>query len=129
MTANMTTCDRCGSSVPVGASTCPNCGAPVGAAAYETVKLDADWSGLEARPSAEREPPGYEPTVKVPEPPAEKVAQPAVPPPAFTPPAAAEPPKGNRVWAIVGGCAALLVICCCLAAVAVAIVAWQMGAI
>jgi hypothetical protein len=101
----------------------------MGAATYETVKLDADWSELEARASTEREPPGYEPTVKVPEPLAEKVAQPAVPPPVFTPSAAAEPPKRNRVWAIVGGCAALLVICCCLATVAVVIVAWQMGAI
>jgi len=44
MTDHMTTCERCGSAVPAGASVCPSCGAPVGASAYETRKVDAGWS-------------------------------------------------------------------------------------
>jgi len=121
MTPMTMTCERCGSGVPAGSSTCPNCGAPVGAAGYETRKVDAGWSAPET--------PAYEPTVKVPEPQAAEPVPPVYTPPAYTPPPAPSAPKKSRVWQIVAGCVALLVICCCLAVVAGLIASWQMGAI
>jgi len=132
MTDHMTTCERCGSAVPAGASVCPNCGAPVGAAGYETRKVDAGWSETEVLLPSEPEPPAYEPTVKIPEP---LPAQPAPPaytppvytPPSYTPPAPPETPKRSCIWQIVAGCVALLVICCCLVVVAAVIFFYQTG--
>ena len=129
MSANTMICDRCGSAAPAGASTCPNCGAPLGAAAYETRKVDAGWSMPETPAPVEPEPPGYEPTVKVPEPQAGQSVPPVYTPPTFTPSPVPEAPKRSRVWQIVAGCVALLVICCCLVVVASVIIAWQTGAI
>lgn len=126
MTDNMTTCERCGAAVPTGASVCPSCGAPVGASAYETRKVDAGWSEPEVILPAEPEPPAYEPTVKIPEPLPAEPAPPAYTPPAYTPPPYTPPsqpaaPKRSRIWQIVAGCVAFLVICCCLVAVAIVI--------
>lgn len=126
MSDNPTTCDRCGAGVPAGASACPNCGAPVGASGYETRKVDAGWSEPEVIFPAEPEQPAYEPTIKVPEPPAPEAPAPEPPPPvvippSFTPTSLPEAPKKNRLWQIVAGCAALLVICCCLAVVAIVV--------
>ncbi|OGO35953.1 MAG: hypothetical protein A2W35_19020 [Chloroflexi bacterium RBG_16_57_11] len=132
MTDHMTTCERCGSAVPAGASVCPSCGAPVGASAYETRKVDAGWSEPEIPLPAEPEPPAYEPTVKIPEPlPAEPASpvysRPAHTPPPYTPSARPEAPKRNWVWQIVAGCVALLLICCCLVVVASVIIFFQAG--
>lgn len=129
MTADTKTCDRCGSGIPGGASTCPNCGAPVGAAAYETRKVDAGWSELEVPQAAEPPPPAYEPTIKVPEVPEVEPVPPLFTPQTPIPTAFPEAPKRNRIWPIVGGCVALLVICCCLAVVAGVVIAYQTGAL
>ena len=138
MTDNMTTCERCGSGVPAGASVCPNCGAPVGASAYETRKVDAGWSEPEVTLPAEPELPAYEPTVKIPEPLSSQPKPPVYTPPASTSPAYTPPPytspsppkapKRSRIWQIVAGCVALLVICCCLVVVAGVIIAYQFSA-
>ena len=133
MTDNPLTCERCGAGVPAGAGTCPNCGAPVGASGYETRKVDAGWSAPEVILPGDPEPPEYEPTIKVPEPPAASTPYAEPVPPVYTPPSYAatslpEAPKKSRVWQIVGGCVALLVICCCLTVVAGVVIAFQMGA-
>lgn len=128
MTADTKTCDRCGSGIPVGASTCPNCGAPVGAAAYETRKVDAGWSTPEIPQPAEPPEPAYEPTIKVPEPPPVEPVPPLYTPPEIAAPSVPPAPRRNRVWQIVAGCVALLVICCCLLVVAGVVIAYQSGA-
>ena len=126
MTANTMTCERCGSGVPAGASTCPNCGAPVGVAAYETRKVDAGWSAVEAPQPVEPPQPAYEPTVKVLETPTPEPVPPVYTPPPYTSTSLPQAPKRSRVWQIVAGCVALVVICCCLAVVAVVVAAWQL---
>lgn len=129
MTASTMVCDRCGAGVPAGASTCPSCGAPVGAAAYETRKVDAGWSAPEIPEEAKPEPPDYEPTVKIPETPAVEPVPPVYSPPVYSSQSLPEAPKPrSRVWQIVAGCAALLVICCCLVVVAGVIIYLQSGA-
>ena len=52
------TCDRCGSAVPVGAGTCPNCGAPLGglpshSEGAEYIVTD-DLASLATRPATKR---------------------------------------------------------------------------
>jgi hypothetical protein len=126
------TCERCGAGVPVGANTCPSCGAPVGASGYETRKVDAGWSEPEVIIPTGPEQPEYEPTIKVPEPAAPKSPPPEPVPPVFTPPLPPETPlheapKKSRVWQIVAGCVALTVICCCLVVVAGVVTALLMG--
>jgi hypothetical protein len=120
------TCERCGAGVPAGASTCPNCGAPVGAATYETRKVDAGWSEVEVPQPVEPAQPAYEPTVKVPE-----VSTPEPVPPVYTPlPAAAsysEPPRRSRVWQVIAGCIGAVLICCCLAVVSIIVSAIVLG--
>jgi hypothetical protein len=127
-----TTCERCGAGVPVGASNCPSCGAPVGASGYETRKVDAGWSEPEVFLPVEPVQPEYEPTIKVPEPEAPKSPPPEPVPPVYIPPASMQTPlptapKKSRVWQIVAGCVALIVICCCLVVVAGFVAALQFG--
>lgn len=127
MSANTIFCERCGSGVPAGASTCPNCGAPVGASAYETRKVDAGWSQVEVPQPGSPQQPAYEPTVKVPEIPTPEPVPPVFTPEPVVPTSFPETPKRSRVWQILAGCVGAILVCICLAIVSVIVAGIVVG--
>ena len=117
-------CERCGSSVPAGASVCPQCGAPAGANAaapanadlhadspYRTVALDDAAPAPEPAPARSETPPPA---------PVADVFIPSSPAPADFVAAPPVDKKPNRLPWIIGGCCLVFVMvcCCCLVAVA-----------
>lgn len=109
MSDNMRICDRCGSAVPAGAATCPNCGAPLGGLSADDEQAEYvvtdDLGSLATRPAPSQSPkhassqPG--------------MAQVGAAPPRVTPAAPIQPPQKRNRWLwILVGCLILALILC-----------------
>lgn len=105
MTDSMRTCDRCGSTVPTNAETCPNCGAPLSVSpsrseGAEYIATD-DLASLATRPATK------------PDAPALQKPQIGVAPPRVTPAAPIQPPQKRSRWLwMLVGCLFLALILC-----------------
>ncbi len=106
MSDPMRTCDRCGSAVPAGAGTCPNCGAPLGSPPPHSEEAEYivtdDLGSLATRPAMKTDAP----------PPAAPQAGVATPAVSTSAAALRAPQKRSRWFWILLGCSIVALMIC-----------------